>query len=68
VQFDKVVAGLLKVLAVKNENKQATLGKFGSTPFHIILPGNMLQLKSDNCRELADATTYKSVPVQTQAS
>jgi hypothetical protein len=68
VQIDEVVAGSLKVQTVKNRNKQATLREFGSTPFHIILPGTMLRLKRGNRRELADATTYDSMPVQTRAS
>jgi hypothetical protein len=68
VRIDEVVAGSLKVPTVKNGNKSVTLREFGSTPFHIILPGTMLRLKRGNRRELADATTYESMPVQTRAS
>jgi hypothetical protein len=63
--MDEAVAGSVKVLTVKNENMQAMLCEFGSTPFHIILPGTMLRLKRDNRRELAKATTYESMSVQT---
>jgi hypothetical protein len=65
VRIDEVVAGSLKVQTVKNGNKQATLTEFGFTPFHIILPGTMLRLKRGSRCELADATTYDSMPVQT---
>jgi hypothetical protein len=68
VRIDEVVAGSLKVQTVKNGNKQATLREFGSTLFHIILPGTMLRLKRGSRRELVDATTYDSMPVQTRAS